>query len=156
MNDQPACLLNIPIDRNRRGNWDLIISRCEIAPNSVWSNPDPDSSWREYCCAVWDTGANVSAISSRVVSECGLTPMDKPANIKIANGKTDSRPMFVISLRLPNGVRFLGVLAGVMEDDDVDILIGMNVILHGELSVTGDPIEPIAIFKSPPINHGWA
>ena len=57
-----------------------------------------------------------------------------------------------ISLKLPNGIEFHNVLAGEKKSDDIDVLIGMNVISRGDFLVMGDAGRAEALFRFPATN----
>ena len=88
---------------------------------------------KEYV-AVWDTGAEVSSISHRVVKELGLLPVGRAKNYTAA-GVVDVNT-YVINIQLPMhlGVALLQVTGNDL--GDVDMLIGMDVISKGDFAVT--------------------
>lgn len=142
MQSQTSVFLRIPFVRPKN----LILSDCDIA-----THLNSDSPWRSYQ-AIWDTGANVCALSPRVISECGLTPECKPLSIAHADARGKEVHAFRISLKLPNGIEFHNVLAGEKQSDDIDVLIGMNVIGRGDLLVMGDAGRAEALFRFPAVN----
>ena len=97
--------------------------------------------------AVWDTGAEMSSISHRVVQALGLKPISKAKNYTAA-GVVDVY-VYVINLHLPMGV---GVaLLPVTGNDlgDVDMLIGMDVISQGDFAVTNVGGQTTFSFRMP-------
>lgn len=90
-----------------------------------------DKKWR----GLWDTGASKSSIDKRVVDELGLIPVGK-GTISTANGIVLVNTYF-IDLTLPNRVTIKDILVTCADlGEDIDVLIGMDVIQHGDFSIT--------------------
>ena len=70
--------------------------------------------------------------------------------VRDSEGIEREKPAHLITLRLPNGVEFIGVEAGERPVDDIDILIGMPVIGQGDFFVFGGDLKE-AVFCYPPI-----
>ena len=86
--------------------------------------------------ALWDTGANISAVAPKVVSALGLIPIDHNRACGV-NGWYES-PIFVIDLMLPNKIQIKGLQVSLGNMDAADMLIGMDVISLGDLLLTND------------------
>ncbi len=85
--------------------------------------------------AIWDTGATNSAITSRVVTECGLKPVPR-AIVHTAGGDTEC-PVYSVCIRLPNEAGFAQVrVTEATITDGIDMLIGMDLIGEGDFAVT--------------------
>lgn len=138
MNNQSPVILQMLFTRSTR----QILSCCKVASST-------GTEWHKFL-AIWDTGANVCAISREVVDRCGLTPVGQME--VLLDGKIQHRPKYLISLRLADGVEFDEVVAGDREDGYIKILIGMNVIDQGDLLVLGKETE--AIFRHPSVADG--
>ncbi|MCY4115490.1 MAG: hypothetical protein OXF55_01210 [Caldilineaceae bacterium] len=138
MNNQSPVVLEMLFTRSTR----QILSMCEVASNT-------ETKWHEFL-AVWDSGANVCAISHEVIDKCGLTPVGQMK--VLLDGKIQHRPKYLISLSLAHGVEFCEVVAGDREDGDIKVLIGMNVIDQGDFLVLGK--EAKAIFRYPSVADG--
>jgi len=84
--------------------------------------------------ALWDTGATGSVISKNVVQKLGLKATGK-AIVYHANGKS-SVDVYSVNVLLPNNVGFyaLKVTEGVL--NDIDVLIGMDIISMGDFAIT--------------------
>lgn len=89
------------------------------------------------CRAFWDTGANGSVISTKVVSALGLKPINK-SEVFTANGSYVAS-VYVVDVMLPN--RFVIPKVTVTESDltDCDALIGMDIITLGDMIVSNNP-----------------
>jgi predicted aspartyl protease len=85
--------------------------------------------------AIWDTGATGSVISERVVERLGLYPISR-REVTTANGRRIAG-VYLIGLYLLNDVVFpaLPVTDGNL-GNDIDVLIGMDVIGSGDFAVT--------------------
>ncbi|MEI6035075.1 MAG: aspartyl protease family protein [Verrucomicrobiae bacterium] len=86
--------------------------------------------------AIWDTGATGTVITQEIVNACGMKPTGMAKSIT-ANGERLSE-VFLVSVRLPNGVVFnsLRVTVADMGESGPDMLIGMDIIGHGDFAVT--------------------
>ena len=84
--------------------------------------------------AIWDTGAEISAISTRVATELGLTPVNIARNITAAG--EISVYIYAVNIFLPNNVNFAMVPVTGNDLGDVDMLIGMDIISQGDFSIT--------------------
>ncbi|MBP5687778.1 MAG: SEC-C domain-containing protein [Muribaculaceae bacterium] len=84
--------------------------------------------------AIWDTGAEMSSISHRVIRELGLMPVGMAKNYTAA-GEIDVH-IYVVNVQLPMGVAFAQLPVTGNDLGDVDMLIGMDVISKGDFAVT--------------------
>ena len=108
-----------------------LVTSAIVAPNQLIN---PDSSNKEVV-AIWDTGASISAISSRVAKECNLQMTGKTIT-NTANGPLECNK-YLIGIVLPNQMLIQNVeVTECNLDEKLDMLIGMNVILAGDFSVT--------------------
>lgn len=102
--------------------------------------------------ALWDTGATNSVISDRVVAECGLIPTGF-AQINTAGGLRES-PTYFVSVWLPNHTVFNSVKAvqGIL-NAGFDLLIGMDIIGMGDLSITNFEGQTAFSFRMPSLER---
>lgn len=84
--------------------------------------------------AIWDTGATNSVITQAVVDACGLVP----TGMVEVHGVHDSRQSetYLVNVRLPNSVAFMGVRVTQGNLKDAGMLIGMDIINQGDFAVT--------------------
>jgi hypothetical protein len=102
--------------------------------------------------AIWDTGATASAITGRVVFECGL----KQISIQEVHTASEKylAEVYLISLALPNNVGFAAVrvtkgkLGG-----GFDVLVGMDVITQGDFAVTNHAGRTFFSFRCPSVSQ---
>ena len=85
---------------------------------------------------IWDTGASNSSITHKVVKSLALEPIDV-VETSTANGIILSN-IYKIKIYLGNNI-IKYVRATECRMDDVDILIGMDVIGDGDFAVSTEP-----------------
>lgn len=101
---------------------------------------------------LWDTGASLSSIDQRVVDELGLTPVGKQ-KISTANGIILVNT-YMIDIALPNHVIVQNVLVSCSNlGEDTDILIGMDIIRHGDFSITHTDNSTTFSFRIPSVKE---
>ena len=92
--------------------------------------PLPEAFYK--CRAAWNTGIRRSRISGKVIRTLGLQPLAQP--------EASSRKQYTADIYLPNKMRFAAVVADRMEDKSVgamvECIIGMDVIRHGDCSIS--------------------
>lgn len=109
---------------------------------------DISKKWR----GLWDTGASKSSVDKRVVDELGLIPVGK-GTISTANGVVSVNTYFV-NLTLPNRVTVRDVLVTCADlGNDIDVLIGMDIIRHGDFSITNTNRSTTFSFRIPSITE---
>jgi len=109
----------------------------------------PAEPTKEYD-AIWDTGATKTAISNKVVQECGLKPTGM-CKVRTAAGETDACTYFV-SIYLPNKVCSIPQLRVTeVNISGADVLIGMDIIANGDFAVTNHKGKTNLSFRMPSI-----
>ena len=104
--------------------------------------------WR----GLWDTGASKSSITQRIVDDLNLIPVGN-TNISTANGVVAVNTYFV-DFGLPNGVTVKNVLVSCADlGEDIDVLIGMDIIRHGDFSITNVNNKTTFSFRTPSIEE---
>lgn len=98
--------------------------------------------------AIWDTGASGTVITQRVVDACNLRPIGVIKTFT-ANGERLSE-VYLVRLALPNrlNVNPLRVTHGEL-GPDTDVLIGMDIISHGDFAVTNHGGQTTFSFRYP-------
>ena len=103
-------------------------------------------------CGLWDTGASKSSITQRIVDDLSLIPVGN-TNISTANGIVTVNTYFV-DFGLPNGVTVKNVLVSCADlGNDIDILIGMDIIKHGDFAITNTNGKTTFSFRTPSIQE---
>lgn len=97
--------------------------------------------------ALWDTGADTTIISSRIVRQLQLQPYMQ-GGISGIGGATGSN-IYLVHVLVPTGDFVTSV--EVMESDfeDIDILIGMDVIVFGDFLITNKDSKTTFQFRTP-------
>jgi hypothetical protein len=117
-----------------------------IAPAYVPKTEKP-SEKKKYK-AIWDTGATMTAISTKIVSECQLKQIDI-VKCGTAAGVVENCPVYLISLFLPNGVAFPQLRASEAKLSGADVLIGMDIINTGDFFITNFNGKTVFNFRMP-------
>lgn len=106
----------------------------EIAVKSMGAEGDTFHSYD----AVWDTGAMDSCISPKVATELNLQEYDVTRVRGVGDEIGKVCPVYLMNLKLSNGVIIKGVRMVGIEVGGSDVLIGMNVISRGNFSIFYD------------------
>jgi predicted aspartyl protease len=101
--------------------------------------------------AIWDTGATGTVITKNVVDQCDLHPISM-AIVKHAGGQSLCR-VYLVNIKLPNniGVALLRVTEAPLQE--IDVLIGMDIISLGDLAITNAGEKTLFIFQTPSIGE---
>lgn len=99
--------------------------------------------------AIWDTGATASVITDNVVKILGLFPTGMSI-VNTANG-TVNQSTYIVDIQLPNNVTIKDVtVTGVAAlSGGCDVLIGMDIINAGDLSITNHNNVTCMSFRLP-------
>lgn len=111
---------------------------CKSKANGTWT-------------AVWDTGATMTCISSNIVRALELIQLGKQSN-STAGGIVES-PIYCIDILLPNNVAANNFIVQEVELIDCDLLIGMDIISHGDFSISNHDGTTKFTFRIPSIEH---
>jgi len=86
--------------------------------------------------ALWDTGSTNSCISTNVVKALSLIPTGQK-DIRTPSGK-DTVNTYLVNITLPNDVVIpnIEVCDSKIGNQGLDLLVGMDIITRGDLSVT--------------------
>ena len=138
------------LTKNFGKRQDAIITDCFVVmPDGV---TDADGN-RHYCHienAAWDTGATNTVITPEIVNALGLKPSDKHA-VSTLNGIIEVNT-YLIDLCFENGYKIANLRVFSGEDYsnfDYDVLIGMDVITHGDFIVSTVNDETVFSFRMP-------
>ncbi len=101
---------------------------------------------------IWDTGASATAISRNVVESCKLQPIGY-IQVDTAGG-TFYRQEFYIELFLAKGeIDFASLRVTVADIKHIDILIGMDVIVQEDFSITNHTGKTMVSNRRPSQHH---
>lgn len=96
---------------------------------------------------LWDTGATTSSINVKIAEELGLVPIGK-TKTSTANGICEVFTYY-LNIMLPNNLPVNGLLVTGTNLGDTDMLVGMDVISMGQLSISSDDNITVASFVVP-------
>jgi hypothetical protein len=125
-----------------------LISAVDVAPMDDTRPADERRAVR--CNAVWDTGASITCVSRRIACKLSLKLYEK-MDVHTGGGLSRNPPC-IISLSLPNGIRLDGIVALAMniDENDFDVIIGLDVIGKGDFAVSGFGGETVFSYRHPP------
>lgn len=116
------------------------------------SSKDNDIAIEKKYRGIWDTGASKTSIDKRVVKELNLKPVSI-GTLKTANGEILVN-IYYINIMLPNEVTITNILAPEsILGEDIDILIGMDVIRFGDFSITNANGNTTFSFRIPSVSE---
>lgn len=101
--------------------------------------------------ALWDTGATSSAITSEFAQKLGLKPIGK-TYVNHADG-TSLTNVYSVNVYLTDDIRFQFIQATEAILKDYDILIGMDIISHGDFSISNYDKKTTFSFRVPSIKE---
>jgi len=97
---------------------------------------------------IWDTGATNTVISHKVVEFLKLKPISK-VRMAGVNGVSEAN-VYLINLYLPNKVRIKSLNVAEAKLSNCDVLIGMDIILLGDMAVSNFEKKTQFTFSFPP------
>lgn len=109
--------------------------------------PSKSIKWK----AVWDTGATGTCISQNVVNQLNLIPIGKTTS-STAGGIVECNT-YCVDIILPNGVTANDFVVQEVKLTDCDLLIGMDIIRHGDFSISNHNGKTKFSFRIPSIAH---
>lgn len=126
------------------GRVNVLLSEVKVSANKeLFSDAK-----QEKFIAIWDTGATNTAISSKVVEECGLIPTGKAIS-NTANGQCQVNT-YLIDINLPNNVNINGVQATEFTAvEGADLLIGMDIMGLGDVAISNYEGKTTFSFRIP-------
>ena len=99
--------------------------------------------------AIWDTGATSTCITKRLAGKLGIKPTGVCDN-HTAGGHREAA-VFLVNVLLPNHVLVPNVQVHDMEDNDdnFDVLIGMDIISLGDFCISNYDKKTVFTFRLP-------
>lgn len=104
------------------------------------------------CKSLWDTGATNTVISQRLVTSLNLSVISKTQIFGVNN--LSETTIHAIDLWLPNHcvIRKIPAAKGELSQDS-DVLIGMDIISRGDLSISNFNDRTIFSFRYPSVGN---
>lgn len=103
--------------------------------------------------AIWDTGATGTVITSNVVSGLGLQPSGKVTVQGVGQAGIPAEHIcdtYLVNVYLPNNVIIVGVRVSENSIAGCDVLVGMDIIGHGDFAITNHDGKTTWTFRTPP------
>ena len=97
--------------------------------------------------AAWDTGAEITIISPRLVETLGLKPYDKGQFMGIGGDQTVNT--YLVHIGLPNGKMVYNEEVYCSDIDDYDVLLGMDIITQTDFLITNKDGKTTFQFRTP-------
>lgn len=98
----------------------------------------PEPVKRQYV-AIWDTGATNTVVTRKVAQELNLRPSGRVSVQAVGAGdqvhehETDT---YLLNIHLPNNVVIFGIRVSEGTIGGADVLLGMDIIAHGDFAIT--------------------
>jgi len=101
--------------------------------------------------ALWDTGASRSVIAKGLVAKLGLLPSGQTHVHHGGDNGVSVSPTYLLNYILPNNVQVAGVLVTEFnpQHGDFEVLVGMDIINQGDLSLTHVAGKSCMTFRMP-------
>lgn len=113
------------------------------------SLPNSDSEKGSEQKALWDTGAMVTCISTELAASLGLVAIDEAAVVG-ANNEPFKVPTYCVQIRMGSFVIPIHTVVGLpMEGNGHSMIIGMDIISQGDLSITNYGGRTVISFRTP-------
>lgn len=102
--------------------------------------------------AIWDTGATGSSITIALVKKLNLLPTGR-SYVNTTNGSV-WKSTYTVDIGLPNGYIVPGVVVSEVDalSGGIDVLIGMDIIRHGDFSITNHNGKTVMSFRMPSLH----
>ena len=126
---------------------EAIITECRICPPVDFTNGEMPAKVYVSQNAMWDTGATNTLISPKIVKALNLKPFGK-SGISSANGLIETNTYF-IHVGIPSGGIVTNILALEDENDDYEVVIGMDIINQGDFAFTNKDGHSTFSFRLP-------
>jgi predicted aspartyl protease len=99
--------------------------------------------------ALWDTGATTTCISEKLVQKLGLAP-DDIMDLKMADSSIHTSNVYSVQITMGKfTIPFIRVCDLPMINTGHDVIIGMDVMNRGDLSITNYQGKTVLSFREP-------
>lgn len=103
--------------------------------------------------AIWDTGATDTFLTPTLAKSLGLQSVGAAADVDHGGGTSAKLPRYMVNLTLPNHVVVAGQLITELPAAQAfDVIIGMDIITHGDFSITNVSGKTWVTFRIPSCN----
>ena len=102
--------------------------------------------------SLWDTGATTTGINIDLAHKLKLMPFRK-ISVQGAHGKK-TVDIYLIDLEVPNNIMFKNIRATGLElGADVDVLVGMDIIMSGDFAISNSNGKTTFSYSTPPLGN---
>lgn len=126
---------------------EAIITECRICPPVNFSNGEMPQKVYTSQNAMWDTGATNTLISPKIIKALGLKPFGK-SGISSANGIIETNT-YLIHVGIPTGSIITNILALEDDNEDYEVVIGMDIISQGDFAFSNKDGHSTFSFRIP-------
>ena len=113
---------------------EAIITECGVFEPVELNAGQKKPNGRRVSNAMWDTGSTDTLISSNIVKELHLQPIDT-VKIGAVDGEVEAK-VYKIHLVLPNNLVFPNLAVIETQSEDYDVIIGMDIISATDFALT--------------------
>lgn len=128
---------------------EAIITNAIVMPAVVLNEGDALPHYHYTENATWDTGAQFTVISPRVVDALQLKPYREGEIMGIGGDHTAKT--YLIHIGLPSGDLIHNVEVYCSDIDDYDLLIGMDIITLTDFCITNKDNKTFFAFRTPSV-----
>lgn len=125
----------------------IIIDKCFVALPFVDFKPTEV----EYK-ALWDTGAMSTCISANIADKMGLIATDYTRVVGANNVPFDA-PLYDVQIKMGSYLIPFHRVIGLPMGDEYDLIIGMDIITQGDLSITNYDGHTVVTFRTPSLER---
>lgn len=126
---------------------DAIITNAIVMPAVELKEGDELPPYYYTDNAAWDTGAQFTFISPRVVDALGLMPFREGEIMGIGGDQTAKT--YKVHIGLPNGYLTHDLEVYCSDIDDYDVLVGMDIITLSDFCITNKDQKTRFAFRTP-------
>ena len=126
---------------------EAIITECRICPPVNVAKGKIPSKVYVSQNAMWDTGATNTLISPKIVKALNLKPFGK-SGISSANGLIETNT-YLVHVGIPSGGIITNILALEDDNEDYEVVIGMDIIAQGDFAFTNKDGHSTFSFRIP-------
>jgi len=126
---------------------EAIITECRICPPVDFQKGEMPHKVYTSQNAMWDTGATNTLISPKIVKALGLKPYGK-SGISSANGIIETNT-YLIHVGIPSGSIVTNILALEDDNEDYEVVIGMDIIAQGDFAFSNKDGHSTFSFRIP-------
>lgn len=129
-----------------------MITPVQIGHSFEQDIPEVPHPFVEKYKAVWDTGATVTCITEELAEKLSLVQSGTSFSFGVTGGAECNK--FLISLYLPNGLVIPELeVSDCKGNIGCDVLIGMDVIMHGDFAISNFKNKTTFTFRIPSVEE---